>query len=309
MQQDLVIQQVEERSTGGESNKLLNKIETNKATKETEDKQSEDTDSIMEDATYNTRSMSSTTSNKKKLPQSSTSLSIRSKKARTNGNFRASIEERNQQATMTGTKYTNSQTPSEIRIRFQYKINNLQGKTFGDQMKHILHDIMLCIKEIDTKARLMTWCIKDTESDLDGKELLLISSKSVTKYIDSPTSFEEHPPIVAGRTYYQQGIRVATKVPVYEFTEAWNNMKYTHKNIHPCLTVISMRKAEMQRSEVAFPVGYFSGTTERGEYSTVSNALESTIEGVEVSYQMIRQQGISQEIWHQARLTAEGLGK
>lgn len=81
--------------------------------------------------------------------------------------------------TTIGVKYAKSNTPTEIQVRFQYKPNIVQGKKFGEQMKYILHDIMQCVKDIDNIARLVTWNTKDTEVDLDGKELLFISQETI----------------------------------------------------------------------------------------------------------------------------------
>ena len=51
----------------------------------------------------------------------------------------------------------------------------------------------------------------------------------------------------------------------------------------------------MQKSSVLVPMGNFTGTTERGECTTVKMEVGMMVEGAKASYQMIRQQGISQK--------------
>ena len=61
---------------------------------------------------------------------------------------------------------------------------------------------------------------------------------------------------------------------------------------------ISMKVAEMQHSDQAFPVGYMVGTTEKGIYRTVNEAIsKQTGVQTEVSYQNIDQKGVTNKMW------------
>ena len=165
--------------------------------------------------------------------------------------------------------------------------------------------MMMVAREIDDSARLMTWDEKMSEMELEGTELKLMPSTSVIKYIDSPTTQEYNPPIPRGRFYYQQGVRLRSRNTVHNFVEKWNNYRYSNKEKHPVLQVMSMKCAEMQGASTAYPIGYFKGTTERGKYTTVKEEIAELGPGIEASYQMIHQKGMSNEIWQQAKELAE----
>ena len=45
---------------------------------------------------------------------------------------------------------------------------------------------------------------------------------------------------------------------------------------YPILKWVSMRPSEMQTSHTAYAIGYFAGTTERGDYQTINKTLLNT---------------------------------
>ena len=62
----------------------------------------------------------------------------------------------------------------------------------------------------------------------------------------------------------------------------------------------------MQKHEVAHPIGYMAGTTERGKYDTVIKSLMQEFNNeIEISYQTVFQPGVSQKVWNCAQRTAK----
>ena len=55
----------------------------------------------------------------------------------------------------------------------------------------------------------------------------------------------------------------------------------------------------MQKSPTAFPIGYFAGSTERGDYDTLCEAIGKQEDNrVELSFQTVYQQGVSAHVWN-----------
>ena len=92
---------------------------------------------------------------------------------------------------------------------------------------------------------------------------------------------------------------------VHTFTEQWNNNKYYYKEEYPGLNHVAMRPAEMQSTHSSYAVGYFQGSTERGEYSTIKETLgEVTNVTTEASWQVVTQKEVSNRIWEHATAKA-----
>ena len=67
-----------------------------------------------------------------------------------------------------------------------------------------------------------------------------------------------------------------------------------------------MKPSEMQSSSTAYAVGYFTGSTERGDYNTLNKTLaELTEVKVEASFQTVNQNKVSATIWESAVRIAE----
>jgi len=110
-----------------------------------------------------------------------------------------------------------------------------------------------------------------------------------------------------GNTYYQNGVHLKTEMNILTFIDAWNNGKYD-KNTPKEITSnwISVKPAEMQMASEAHEIGFFMGTTERGDYTTFQKALQNKYgEKIEISYQLINQRGVTPKIWENARKIAE----
>ena len=154
---------------------------------------------------------------------------------------------------------------------------------------------MMCTKLIDADTYLLPWKETSSSAPLHGKEIMLLANESMTDYVAAPRNPEC---LTRDKFYYCYGLRLKTSVPVQEFTEQWNNNKYNCTERYPILKWVSMKPAEMQRSSTAYAVGYFIGSTERGDYKTLNEALaEMTEVKLEVSFQTVNQNKVSATIW------------
>ena len=65
----------------------------------------------------------------------------------------------------------------------------------------------------------------------------------------------------------------------------WNNNKYNKTENTSFSKWKSVRKAEMQHCNEAYPIGYFTRTTESGIYTTVINELRKEFNNeIEISF-------------------------
>ena len=71
-----------------------------------------------------------------------------------------------------------------------------------------------------------------------------------------------------------------------------------------------MRPSKMQTSSTAYAVGYFMGSSKRGDYKTLNKELTKLNPHVkiEVSFQTISQDKVSSLIWEKANSRAEAEG-
>ena len=112
--------------------------------------------------------------------------------------------------------------------------------------------------------------------------------------------------LINSKNYYQNGLRLKTKISVYEFTERWANIKYLVKEEDILKKWQPMKHAEMQKNELAYPIGYFASTTERGDYDTIQKTISrETGVHTEVSFQFIDQMGVLPKMWRFTRERAE----
>ena len=193
-----------------------------------------------------------------------------------------------------------------ICLRLQFKAKTRKNNT---ALKHeailsnLLYEIMQCSKIIDKESSLMPWSDVSTLGALNGNELRLHMGEKINEYIHIPELKDN---LIEGKVYYQNGIRIKTQMTVYEFTERWSNMRYNKDENRPKIEWTPIKPAEMQSSDQAYPIGYFTGTTERGDYRTLNKTIsEITDTNTEVSFQFVNQSGITPKIWQFARERAE----
>ena len=194
----------------------------------------------------------------------------------------------------------------EIRIRFSFKANTM-GKngqqTHVQYMRELLYEMIQCAKVIDKEAILKPWKTELNLPNLNGNELKIFARENISEYIDTP---EMQLNVINGRTYYRNGLRIRTRMDIYEFTERWNNNKYTKEPNNPFQNWRPIKAAEMQSSHNAYPIGYFVGTSERGDYTTINKYIsEDAKANAEVSFQFVNQAGVTPRLWKYAREQAE----
>ena len=166
---------------------------------------------------------------------------------------------------------------------------------------------MICSKEIDPTNELLAWKENSCAVPLHGKEILLIGNDMIKEYVAAPKKLEC---LTRDKMYYHFGLRIRTIKPVKSFTEQWNNNKYNMTSKYPILQWVAMRPSEMQISSTAYAVGYFIGSSERGEYQTLNNEIKllHTNTKVEASYQTINQDKVSSVLWDRANRRVESEG-
>ena len=65
---------------------------------------------------------------------------------------------------------------------------------------------------------------------------------------------------------------------------------------------ISIKASEVQESAEAYAVGYFAGSTERGDYDTLQEQLqEMCMHPVEISYQLLNQTTLTKSLWREVK--------
>ena len=191
---------------------------------------------------------------------------------------------------------------SEIRVRFQFRLKSITGKKFGEQIRPLLHDMMMCTKMIDPNTQLGPWKKTSEVAPVSGPEIPMLAESTMNDYVMAPGNPDQ---LTTNKTYYHYGIKIITTIPVIAFTEQWNNNKYYHKEKYPCLTHVAMRPSELQASHSAYAIGYFQGSTERGEYTTIKSKLsEITQYDTEASWQIINQREVSNRTWANATAKA-----
>ena len=198
-------------------------------------------------------------------------------------------------------------TSNEVRIRFQfmYKGGETLNKGCGEQVKEILYKIMMILKKSDQHARLLPWRKKDTIGSLSGEEIKLLTKEQVLHYIDL-NSTEEN--LRSGRKYFMNGLRIKTRDSVATVIRKWEGERYKDRGKDEFFKTTIIKEAEMQNSDEAYAVGFMMGTTEKGVYTTFGKEI-SKITGVEteVSYQIVNQRGVTNNIWQLAKEKAEKL--
>ena len=194
---------------------------------------------------------------------------------------------------------TDTKAANPIRIRFQFK-NKDKVETKGKKVKSLLYEIMLSAKAIEPSISLLPWSQESKEKNLNGYEVQMLPEEKILDYLDDPNDVEN---FTSGRTYYQMGVRLKSRIAISDFVEEWNRRKYSKETK---IEWKPIKAAEMQFSDKAYAIGYFAGTTERGDYKTIAESLK-TVEGVpvEISYQFINQPGVTAKIWEDATYEAE----
>ena len=191
---------------------------------------------------------------------------------------------------------------NEIRIHLQFKAEGVQGANLGQQIRPTLYDVMACTKTIDAKATLLGWEDNYEIKPLAGQEVKLIGETAILDYVKIPKKIKS---LQNKKMYYQFGLRIGTTIHVDKFIDKWNKQKYNMREEISGLQWMVVRRSEMQTSSNAYPIGYFLGSIERGEYTTLRNEIEEiTGTNTEMSFQIVHQKDITNMIWEEAKKIA-----
>ena len=210
----------------------------------------------------------------------------------------------NKQETSETTEKGKTIKSNSIRVRMQFNAEGGKEVKFQDQLHQLIYDTMQCVKSIDPSAALYPWKNGSTLKAINGNKAKLLTKEILVNYIDIPIKIENK--FIGGKTYYRNGLHIKTECDLNTFVDVWNNKKYDNDPKSPFKKWKSVKAAEMQRFDKSYAVGYFVGTVERGDYSTIEKQLQDEYgEAVEISFQMIEQKGVSAKVWQVARENAE----
>ena len=192
-----------------------------------------------------------------------------------------------------GTEIT---TSNMIRIRFAFKGNQSDASVHGqaDEIKRVLGELTKILKKVDSRGKILQWeTTNTTEKGIAAKEIPLLSPMMGKKYLDIPAYIRD---FGVGRMNHRIGLRVATDMKLREFLDTWNGLK---PKSDP--TWIAIQQSEMQKSSKFFAVGFLQGSSEKKDTTTINKTLSDEL-GVaaEVSWQYIKQDKITNELWDKA---------
>ena len=191
---------------------------------------------------------------------------------------------------------------NSVRVKYYFHALPAENESSSEFITTMLIHLSECTKTIDPKARLITW-EESGENPLNAKEARLLSKEKIMKYISIPGNPTK---LVVGRTYYQVGIRIKTNLTHVQFIAKWNNARYNAQREQQGPNWIAIKAAEVQDGPHAYAVGYFAGTTERGDYDTIQAHLQEQCQHpIELSYQLLNQTTLTKNLWKEARASAE----
>ena len=101
-----------------------------------------------------------------------------------------------------------------MRIQFPFQARVTYNTSGYDHVKEVVHDIMVCAKQVDRNAKLCPWEANSNERILNGNEAKILANETMIKYIDMP---EKPSTLEDKKIYYQNGIRIQTNINTRDF--------------------------------------------------------------------------------------------
>jgi hypothetical protein len=204
---------------------------------------------------------------------------------------------------------TNSDTDMEItpankylRFRFAYKPSkdaNTDASINGEK-KRIMSEILNICKEVDPRAKLVTWSVPPGQdsSGLNCSDVASLNPVNSSQYIDTKSSGMHV--MIKNQTVFRIGIRIQTSWDLNEFHDSWKNAKRKCDMGNKRWFIIY--PAETQRFETSHLVGFCMGSTENQYLGLLNSKIEKDlgVHGVECSSQAFNQSGISNLYWEKA---------
>ena len=198
-----------------------------------------------------------------------------------------------------GEKKSKQKQMARLRFQFVIKDEKQVGKDMGEQVKHMLYNMMERLKRFEKTIQLQPWRSKANMANLNGDEIKLLSTEHIMHYVDLKAT---SPKLIKDRRYRMNGICFKSTYSAEEISRIWEELKYKCGKEDIFIQNISMKPSEMQQSEESYAIGYMMGTTEKGIYSTLNEKISEVTEvPTEVSWQVVDQKGVTGKIWEQAK--------
>ena len=191
-------------------------------------------------------------------------------------------------------------TTNKVRIRFSFRGNQSDPSEngFGEEIKRVLTEFSRIMKDVDNASKILTWeSQEEAELGIGKQDIGLLSPTGANNYLDVP----EYIKTFGTRKNSRIGIRVATNMGLREFAETWNSLKPRGQG-----DWMSVNPAEMQTSATAYAVGFLQGSSEKKVITTINKNLQNELKcKAEVSWQYMKQTGITDQLWDKANEYAE----
>jgi len=191
-------------------------------------------------------------------------------------------------------------TTNKIRIQFSFRGNQSDPSEngFGEEIKRVLSEFIRIMKDVDNMSTILTWeSQEESELGIKKQDIALLSPAGASDYLDVPAYIKTF----GTRKNSRIRIRVATNMVLREFVETWNSMKPRGQG-----DWMSVNPAEMQTSATAFAVGFLQGSSEKKIITTINKNLQNELKcKAEISWQYMKQTGITDQLWDEANEYAE----
>ena len=191
-------------------------------------------------------------------------------------------------------------TTNKVRIRFSFRGNQSDPSEngFGEEIKRVMTEFSKVMKDVDNASKILTWeSQEEAELGIGKQDIGLLSPAGANDYLNVPEYIKNF----GTRKNSRIGIRVATNMGLREFVETWNSLKPRGQ-----ADWMSVNPAEMQTSATAFAVGFLQGSSEKKVITTINNNLQNELKcKAEVSWQYMKQTGITDKLWDEANEYAE----
>ena len=194
-------------------------------------------------------------------------------------------------------------TSNTIRLRFAFKGNQNDTTANGqaDEIKRVLKELVKTLKTVDQRSKILQWETPTTgDKGIGDREIPHLSPAMAKKYFDIPTYIKD---FGVGRMNHRIGLRVATDMKLREFLDTWNGLKPKGNS-----SWMSVQPAEMQKSPKFFAVAFLQGSSEKKDTTTINANISAEL-GVEaeISWQYLKQDGITNNLWDLANAQATKL--
>lgn len=191
---------------------------------------------------------------------------------------------------------------NDYSVRVNFSFTPKTGT--NGELKRVATELLEIANRIDKKAMLVVW-----EENMEGVDLGPITIndlmnpysfvQEIKNYVHKPKYIVLQP----GNTAYKLGVKFSVSVKKYQFLRGWNAMKQSLKGENRTFYPITL--APMQNSPTTYLIGIAAGSSEDQDIELLNKKLGEVtgIQGIEMSFQNINQQGITNESNEKAAAT------